>query len=96
MSGLVTPVIAALGQDRPFAERRPNHRFLICKRPLREVSVNGRFWPNPAIGARASRMSAVGQKRTSRALAIYVRFWGLCGHSSAATTISNTMENSFR
>ncbi len=37
------------GQNRPFAERRPNGRFLIRKRPLRVAPMNGRFWPIPAV-----------------------------------------------
>ncbi len=38
-----------LGSNRPFAERRPNGRFLIRKQPLRVAPMNGRFWPIPAV-----------------------------------------------
>ncbi len=37
-------------------------------------------------------MSALGQKRTSRDIAIYVRYLGVSGHPMSAFT----MENSFR
>jgi hypothetical protein len=43
--------MAASGQNRPFAERRPNGRFLIRKQSLHEAPVNDRFWPIPAIAA---------------------------------------------
>ncbi len=33
------------------------------------------------FGTLTERMSALGQKRTSRAIAIYVRYWGLSGHN---------------
>jgi len=33
-------------------------------------------------------MSALGQKQTSRVLAIYVRFWGLSGHPKVTVGIS--------
>jgi len=36
------PAMAAKGQLRPFAERRPNGHFLIRKRPLRMAPMNGR------------------------------------------------------
>ncbi len=39
------------GQSLPSEERCPNDRFPIRKRPLREVPVNGRSWPNTAVGA---------------------------------------------
>ena len=37
------------------------------------------------------RMSALGQKQTSRALGIYVRFWGLSGHSKVTVGTSPPM-----
>ena len=40
-----------LYQDRPFAERRPNGRFLIRKRPLRVAPTNG---PNAKYAAHAA------------------------------------------
>ncbi len=55
---------SALGQNRSFAERRPNGRFPIRKRPLRVAPRNDRFWPIPAVGTRASRMTAGGQLPT--------------------------------
>ncbi len=48
---------------RRFAERCPNGRFPIRKRPLRVAPMNGRSWPIPAIGAQASRMTARGHNR---------------------------------
>jgi hypothetical protein len=38
-----------MGQNRPFAERRPNDRFLIRKRPLAKDTMNGRSWPKVVI-----------------------------------------------
>jgi len=43
--------MSALGQKRPIAERCPNDRFPIYKRPLQVAPTNGCFWPKPAIGA---------------------------------------------
>jgi hypothetical protein len=37
--------MAASGQLRPFAERRPNGRFLIRKQTMVNANMNGRFWP---------------------------------------------------
>ncbi len=34
--------MSLVGQHRPFAERRPNGRFLIRKRSLRMAPMNGR------------------------------------------------------
>jgi hypothetical protein len=34
-----------VGQNRPFAERRPNDRFVIRKRTLAKDTMNGRSWP---------------------------------------------------
>jgi len=41
--------MAGQGQNRPNEEHRPNGCFLIGKRTLREVPVNGRLWPIPAL-----------------------------------------------
>jgi hypothetical protein len=41
-----------LDQNRRFEERCPNGRFLIRKRPLREVPVNDRFWPKADLRER--------------------------------------------
>ena len=43
--------VAASGQVRKYDACWPNDCFLIRKRPLRMVPINGRFWPNPVIGA---------------------------------------------
>ena len=56
--------MCGMSQNRRFEERYPNGRFLIRKQPLRMVPINGRFWPNPAVGARVSRMTQMGQTRT--------------------------------
>ncbi len=40
------------------------------------------------VGRPTPRMSALGQKRTSHALAIYARYWGLSGRSRAARGMS--------
>jgi len=37
------------GQNRPFAERRPNDCFPIRKRPLAKDAMNGRSWPKVAL-----------------------------------------------
>ncbi len=41
---------------------RLNDCFLICKRPLRAVPMNGRFWPKAAVALKPSRMSELGQR----------------------------------
>ncbi len=64
------------GQNRPFAERRPNGRFLIRKRPLREAPANGRFWPKAAVALKPSRMSELGQLRTLATYRCHVCFQG--------------------
>jgi len=40
------------------------------------VPVNGRFWPKAAVGARAGRMTARGQKAPIGGLVKTVRFRG--------------------
>jgi hypothetical protein len=72
------------GPSRWFEERCPNGCFLIRKRTLREVPVNGRFWPKPAIGARASLMTPRGQNATLSEPAESDCFWGLSGHRMSA------------
>ncbi len=78
-------------QNRPFKERCLNDRilrlhsiFLIGKRTLRDAPAKGRYWPKAAVALKSSRMSAMGQQRTSSALPLYVRFWGLSGHPMSA------------
>ncbi len=39
-----------------------------------------------------SCMSALGHKRTSRALGIYVRYWGLSGHSHLVRAYESTAQ----
>jgi len=51
-------------QNRLFEERYPNGRFPIRKRTLAKDTMNGRSWPNPAIGARASLMTPWGHFRS--------------------------------
>ncbi len=87
------------GQNRRFEERYPNGCFPIHKRSLRGGPANGRFWPKAAIGARACLMTHMGLNRTSSAMSIYVRCWGLSrrnrtksGHSSAATRVPDKRE----
>jgi len=58
------------------AEVGSNDRFLIHKRTFGEAAANDRFWPKAAVALKPSRMSELGQQRTSSAIAIYVRFWG--------------------
>ncbi len=45
------------------------------------VPVNDCFWPKAAVALKPSRMSELGQERTSSATPIYVRFWGQSRHS---------------
>jgi hypothetical protein len=40
---------AALGQNRPDEEHRPNDRFVIRKRPLAKDDMKDRFWPIPVV-----------------------------------------------
>ena len=57
-------------------------RLLYDPKPVyRTANPIGCFWPKAAVALKPSRMSAMGQKRTSRPIAIYVRYWGLSGHS---------------
>ena len=36
-----TEFFNSIGQNQPFAERRPNDRFVIRKRPLAKDDMNG-------------------------------------------------------
>jgi len=47
---------------RRFEESYPNGGFLIGKWTLGMVPVNDRSWPNPAIGALSTQMTANGSK----------------------------------
>ncbi len=74
-----------LGQNRRFEGRCPNDRYLICKRTLAKDTMNDRSWPKAAVALKPSRMSELGQQRTSSAIAIYVRFRGLSRHPRSAS-----------
>jgi hypothetical protein len=45
--------MSPLGQNRWFEERYLNDRYPIRKQTMVNANMNGRSWPNPAIGARA-------------------------------------------
>ncbi len=62
--------VTGSGHNRPNKEHRPNDRYLICKRTLAKDTMNGRFWPKAAVALKPSRMSELGHKRTSGAIAI--------------------------
>ncbi len=67
----------------------PHERYRFIK--LESVAM-GR--PDRAI-TRVQPMSALGQKRTSSALGIYVRFWGLSGHPKVTVGISQFEMSAF-
>ena len=56
-------------------ERRAKDERLVAEWQPNRLNVRSKH-SNPATEA----MSALGQKRTSRDLAIYVRYWGQSGH----------------
>ncbi len=60
---------------RPFLYPAPLRRPLQQHRPA-ECNVE-------AMQMGIEAMSAMGQKQTSRAIAIYVRYWGQSGHTNA-------------
>ena len=66
---------------RRFEESYPNGRFLIGKWTLGMVPVNDHFWPKAAVALKPSRMSELGQQRTSGAMPIYVRCWVYSGRT---------------
>jgi hypothetical protein len=47
-------------QNRPNEEHRPNDRFVIRKRPLAKDTMNGRFWPIPAVRQSERQGSGLG------------------------------------
>jgi hypothetical protein len=51
-----------------------NDCYWIWKRTFTKVTVNGRFWPIPAIELRVTLMAAMGQSETSRNHARNVSF----------------------
>ncbi len=66
----------AMGQNLPNEEHRPKDRFVIRKRTFGEAAANDCFWPIPAVGVRASRMTAMGQLRTLATYRCHVCFQG--------------------
>ena len=75
----ISAVRGRAGQLQKYEACWPNDCFLIRKRPLRQAPVNGRLWPNPAIGARTGRVTARGQQRKPSGDCAQRHTWGRSG-----------------
>ncbi len=67
--------MTAAGQLREYDACWPNDRFQICKRTLAKDTMNGRYWPIPAVWQSEPLRSGLGQLRKNNQAPQKICFW---------------------